>query len=179
MSATPVEPTCRQITVSVSAQASMIGVHQSEKIGSIPMRCGISGNVTAVKPRAALRRISRAPSSASARYVMPIGTMRSACGEYHSSKNQSFHARVTASPRSASPQRENTEPQKPVICDGKFTDAHTPLMSMSRTRAFTSKHAGRISSKRVGSTNQSSVLRPTTAFKPTWKKIFPSNCHTS
>ena len=64
---------------------------------------------------------------------MPIGTMRSGCGEYHSSKNQSFHA-VTASPRSASLQRENTEPQKPVICDGKFTDAHTPLMSMSRTR---------------------------------------------
>ena len=52
---------------------------------------------------------------------MPIGTMRSGCGEYHSSKNQSFHACVTARPRSRSAQRENTEPQKPVICDGKFT----------------------------------------------------------
>ena len=102
----------------------------------MPMRCGCSGSVTAVKPRAALRRISAAPSSASARNVMPIGTMRSGWGEYHSSKNQSFHARVTASPSSGSVHRENTEPQKPVICDGKFTDAHTPLMSMSRTRAF-------------------------------------------
>ena len=69
---------------------------------------------------------------------MPIGTMRSGYGEYHSSKNQSFHARVTASPSSGSLQRENTDPQKPVICDGKLTDAHTPLMSMSRTRASTS-----------------------------------------
>ena len=33
---------------------------------------------------------------------MPIGTMRSGCGEYHSSKNQSFHACVTASPSSGS-----------------------------------------------------------------------------
>ena len=102
------------------------------------MRCGISGSVTAVKPRAALRRISSAPSSASPRYVMPIGTMRSGYAANHTSWNQSFHARVTASPSSGSLQRENTEPQKPVICDGKFTDAHTPLMSMSRMRASTS-----------------------------------------
>ena len=27
---------------------------------------------------------------------------------------------------------KNTRPQNPVIIDGKFTDAHTPLMSMSR-----------------------------------------------
>ena len=65
---------------------------------------------------------------------MPSGTMRDGCREYHSSKNQSFHACVTASPSSGSEHRENTDPQKPVICDGKLTDAHTPLMSMSRTR---------------------------------------------
>ena len=29
-------------------------------------------------------------------------------------------------------------PQNPVIMDGKFTDAHTPLMSMSCMRASTS-----------------------------------------
>ena len=69
---------------------------------------------------------------------MPIGTMRSGWCECHSSKNQSFHACVTASPSSGSEQRENTEPQNPVIWLGKFTDAHTPLMSMSRTRASTS-----------------------------------------
>ena len=34
--------------------------------------------------------------------------------------------------------REARVPQNPVIIDGKFTDAHTPLMSMSRTRASTS-----------------------------------------
>ena len=67
-----------------------------------PMRCGCSGSVTAVKPRSALRRISSAPCSGSARYVMPSGTMRSGYGAYHSSWNQSFHARVTASPSSGS-----------------------------------------------------------------------------
>ena len=55
----------------VSAHAARIGSHQSEKIGSIPMRCGCSGSVTATNPRAALRRISAAPSSASPRNVMP------------------------------------------------------------------------------------------------------------
>ena len=64
--------------------------------------------------------------------------MRSGYGSYHSSNNQSFHARTHAAPRSRSPLPKNTLPQNPVICDGKFTDAHTPLMSMSRTRASTS-----------------------------------------
>ncbi len=137
-STTPLDPTCRQITVSVSAHAVRIGSHQSEKIGSIPIRCGCSGNVTARNPRAALRRISSAATSASARNVMPIGTIRSGWRECHSSKNQSFHARVTARPSSGSEQRENTEPQNPVIWLGKFTDAQIPLMSMSRTRASTS-----------------------------------------
>ncbi len=100
---------------------------------------------------------------------MPIGTIRSGCRECHTSENQSFHARVTARPSSGSEQRENTEPQNPVIWLGKFTDAHTPLMSMSRTRASTSKQPGRISSKRVGSIRQSSFERPTTALSPTWK----------
>jgi len=65
------------MTVSVSTQARMIGSHQPEWIDGMPMFWGCSGSDTAVKPRAALRRISCAPSSASARYVMPIGTMRS------------------------------------------------------------------------------------------------------
>ena len=60
--------------------------------------------------------------------------MRSGCGWYHSSNSQSFHARTHATPSSWSSTPENTLPQNPVICDGKFTDAHTPLMSMSRTR---------------------------------------------
>jgi hypothetical protein len=32
----------------------------------------------------------------------------------------------------------NTRPQNPVIIDGKLSDAQTPLMSMSFTRAWTS-----------------------------------------
>ena len=55
MSATPVDPTCRQITVSVSAHAAMIGSHQPEKIDGMPMRCGCSGSVTA---REAARRVA-------------------------------------------------------------------------------------------------------------------------
>ena len=61
--------------------------------------------------------------------------MRSGWGWYHSSKSQSFQARMQASPRSRSWASKKTRPQKPVICEGKLTEAHTPLMSMSRTRA--------------------------------------------
>ena len=99
---------------------------------------------------------------------MPIGMIRSGYGEYHSSKNQSFHARVTASPSSGSCACENTRPQKPVIIDGKFSDAHTPLMSMSWMRASMSQQPGRICSKRNGSTFTVSGRRPATAFRPTW-----------
>ena len=69
---------------------------------------------------------------------MPSGTMRSGCGVYHSSKSQSFQARTQARPRSRSGHAKKTRPQNPVICDGKLTEAQTPLMSMSRTRASTS-----------------------------------------
>ena len=92
IAATPLDPTWRQITVSVSAHASMIGSHQPEKIDGRSIRWGCSGSVTARNPRAALRRISSAPRSGSPRNVMPIGTKRSGCAPYHSSKNQSFHA---------------------------------------------------------------------------------------
>jgi hypothetical protein len=64
--------------------------------------------------------------------------MRSGYGVYHSSKSQSFQARMQARPRSRSLASKKTRPQKPVIMDGKFSEAHTPLMSMSCTRASTS-----------------------------------------
>ena len=67
---------------------------------------------------------------------------------------------MTASPSSGSSACENTRPQKPVIIDGKFSDAHTPLMSMSRTRASMSQQPGRIWSKRNGSTFTVSGRRP-------------------
>ena len=64
--------------MSVSTTASMIGSQcaRSHSEGS-PISCGRSGNVTDVKPRSALRRISAAASAGSARYVIPSGTMRS------------------------------------------------------------------------------------------------------
>ncbi len=62
-----------------------------------------------------------------------------------------------------------------MICDGKFTDAHTPLMSWSFTRALMSQHPGRMSSKFTGSTLTNSRLRPATAFIATWVKRWPSN----
>ena len=57
----PELPTCSEMTVSVSAHASMIGSQwsRSHSDGS-PIACGRSGNVTDVNPRAALRRISPA-----------------------------------------------------------------------------------------------------------------------
>ena len=64
----PELPTCRETTVSVSTTASMIGSQwsRSHSEGS-PISCGRSGNVTEVKPRAALRRISATASAGSAR----------------------------------------------------------------------------------------------------------------
>ena len=69
---------------------------------------------------------------------MPSGMIRSGYGEYHSSNSQSFQARVTARPRSGSFACEYTRPQNPVIIDGKLSDPHTPLMSMSRIRSWMS-----------------------------------------
>ena len=104
----------------------------------MPMRCGSSGSVTAVKPRVALRRISLAAS-------LGIGEERDAHRDDAVGMRRVPLVEEPVVPRARArepelgiAQRENTEPQKPVICDGKLTDAHTPLMSMSRTRASTS-----------------------------------------
>jgi hypothetical protein len=164
----PDDPTWRHTTVPVSAQASRMGAQCSSKIDGYPIWCGRSGRVTARKPRSALRRISAAPSSGSESQVIPNGMIRSGCGCHHSSWTQSLNARVVASPSSGSEHCEYTRPQKPVIIDGKLSEAHTPLMSMSRTRASTSKQPGRIWSKRNGSSFTDSGRRPATAFIPTW-----------
>ena len=64
----PELPTCRETTVSVSTTASMIGSQcaRSQREGK-PDFVRSLGNVTDVKPRAALRRISAAASAGSAR----------------------------------------------------------------------------------------------------------------
>jgi hypothetical protein len=55
-----------------------------------------------------------------------------------------------------------------VIIDGKLSEAHTPLTSMSQMRASMSQHPGRISSNRLGSYRMDSGRRPAMAFMPTW-----------
>ncbi|CAB4705258.1 unannotated protein [freshwater metagenome] len=177
-SPSPEEPTCRLITVSVSAQARRIGSQYRSNIDGRPKRCGRSGSVTVRNPRAALRRISAAPNSGSVRKVMPSGMVRSGYGCHHSSCIQSFHARVTARPSAGSEHCEYTRPQKPVIIEGKLSEAHTPLMSISRTRSWISQQPRRIWSNRKGSTLTVSRRRPATAFMPTWLYVSPSNFQT-
>ena len=63
-----------------------------------------------------------------------------------------MYARIAASASSSSSGHVVSRwPTKPGRNDGKHSDAHTPLMSMSATRASTSHAPRRISSKRVGS----------------------------
>ncbi len=102
------------------------------------MRCGRSGMLMPVNPRSAFRWISATAASRSLRNAIPSGMMRVGWAVYHSSNSQSFQARMHAWPSSGSLALKNTRPQNPVIIDGKFTAAHTPLMSMSATRASTS-----------------------------------------
>ena len=92
--------------------------------------------------------------------------MRPGCVPAHTSRCQSFHARMHASPSSGSRDRANTVPAKPAISDGKHSDAQTPPASMSSMRASMSQQPRRISSKRAGSIDHSSRGRPTTAFSP-------------
>ena len=84
----------------------------------------------------------------------------------HTSWCHWFQARRQASPSSGSSDLMNTDPQKPATRDGKHREAHTPLRSMSATRASMSKQPGRMSSKRAGSMLQASLGRPITALSP-------------
>ena len=134
--AIPELPTWSEITVSVSAQASIIGSQKSlsHRLGN-PTLCGISGSVTDTKPRSAFLRISRTASSLSPKYVIPPGITRSGYFEYHSVKSQSFHARTASIPTSRFEALAKTVPQKPVICEGKLSIAQIPPKSMSLIRA--------------------------------------------
>ena len=74
---------------------------------------------------------------------------------------------MTARPSSGSLHSEKTRPENPVIWEGKFNEAHTPLRSMSAMRASMSQQPRRMSSNRVGSRVTASGRRPATAFIPT------------
>ena len=126
---------CRHTTVSVSAQAAKSGSHLPEKMDGKPSWAGNSGRLTALKPRLALRRTSAAASSMSASHGSWSGMIRSGWVPAQTSACQSFQARTQARPKSRSLDLEKTAPQKPATSEGKHTDAHTPLRSMSSTRA--------------------------------------------
>ncbi len=131
-----------------------------------------------MNPRSALRRTSAAASSGSRSHGSCIGIMRPGWVPHHSSSIQSFHARIAASPRSASfGASEIRCPTKPGRKDGKQTLAYTPLRSMSASRARMSHAPRRISSNRVGSKPYSVGGRPATALKPTFAISSPSQSH--
>ena len=105
---------------------------------------------------------------------------RSGCAPHHASRCQSLYARIAASASSSSSGHIVSRwPTKPGRNDGKHSDAHTPSMSMSATRAFTSHAPRRISSKRVGSKPYSLDGRPTTALNPTLGSCWPCHTHAS
>src|SRR5579862_9887762 len=98
----PDEPTWRQSTVPVSAQAANSGSQCPEWIVGRPSLSGASENVAALNPRAALRRISSAAISGSRKYVIWFGTNRSGCAPHHASKCQSLYARIATSASASS-----------------------------------------------------------------------------
>ena len=73
----------------------------------------LSGNVTALNPRSALRRTSSAATSGSRSHASCSGMMRSGYVPAHTSWCQSFHARTHARPSSWSWLRAKATPAKP------------------------------------------------------------------
>ena len=71
------EPVCRHTMVSVSSQAAKNGSHTPLCRLLIPHWAGNSGKLTALKPRAALRRISSGASCGSASHGSCNGMIRS------------------------------------------------------------------------------------------------------
>ena len=162
----PEDPTCRLITVSVSARADdrlpVVGEdrRQLDPVWALGQRD---------RPEAALcvapdllRPDLGVGQPGDAHGDDPLGV-----GRVPLLEQPVVPGAVTASPSSASEHCEKTRPQKPVIIDGKLSDAHTPLMSMSWMRASMSQQPRRIWSNRKGSTFTDSGLRPATAFMPT------------
>src|SRR4051794_35993824 len=97
----PDEPTCRHNTVPVSAHAANSGSQYPEWIVGRPSLSGASENVTALKPRAALRWISAAAISGSRRYAIWFGMKRSGFEPHHASRCQSLYARIAVSASSS------------------------------------------------------------------------------
>ena len=146
----------------------------------MPSLSGASENVTALKPRAALRRISSAATCGSRRNAIWFGMKRPGAAPHHASRCQSLYARIATSASSSSVGHSVRRcPTKPGRNDGKQSDAATPSMSMSATRASTSQAPRRISSKRVGSKPYSVDGRPTTALNPTFGSTWPCQTHAS
>ena len=136
------EPVCRHTTVPVSSQAAKNGSQWRVKMAGRPSWAGNSGKLTALKPRRALARTSSAATATSASQGSCSGMIRSGKVPAQTSWCHWFQARRQASPSSGSSDLMNTDPQKPATREGKHSEAHTPLRSMSATRARDVEAAG-------------------------------------
>ena len=163
--------------MSVSSHAASSGSQWSVCIDGRPMWYGFSGKLSALNPRAALRRTSSAATTGSFSHVICNGMMRSGYVPAHTSWCQSFHARTHACPSSGSLACANIVPANPASNDGKHSDAQMPAVSMSAMRAWMSQQPLRISSKRTGSMLHSFFGRPITALRPMFGYSASSNAH--
>src|SRR5581483_4119117 len=84
------EPMWRQTGVPVSSQAAKNGSQWVVWTDGYPSRSGFSENVTALKPRSALRRISSAATTGSDSQGSWQGMMRSGYGPAQASRCQSL-----------------------------------------------------------------------------------------
>lgn len=84
------EPMCMLTTVPVSWQTAKNGSQWPEWIDGSPRWVGISEKVTALTPRAALRRISATARSMSQSGMMQSGISRPPLSPHHSSTIQSL-----------------------------------------------------------------------------------------
>jgi hypothetical protein len=86
------DPMCMHSTVPVSSAASKTGAQYPDGswIDGNRRWWGISGNVMASIPRAALRLISSAAAAGSHNGTMPSGSSRPPAGAHHSSTIQSL-----------------------------------------------------------------------------------------
>ncbi len=177
MSAMPDEPTCRLITVPVSAGASMIGFQYSSKMdGKADPVWSFGGGRPNGPAFCVPAWISTAPAARVNKKGDPQGN--DAVGvRGNTTRRTTSRSRPgwSPSPSSGSLAVEKTRPQNPVIWEGKLSEAHTPLMSMSRIRASMSKQPGRIWSKRKGST--ATAPRPPSGHRvhPHLGVVRPSN----
>ena len=157
---------CRHTTV----PGLVARLHQRIPVAAVERRqaqlAGTSVNVTALKPRSAFADHPRAE--------VGIEQPRQLAGDEAVGicPRPLLQVPVVPGPHGGQPEvaiRSSWSrwPANPGRDEGKLSEAYTPLISMSWTRAWMSHAPLRMSSNRVGSKLHSATGRPTTAFNPT------------